>query len=148
MLSEADHRLNHVATWARQPVHPLDMGDDRLAGVWEALNEDTRWAAFEGASNRQLLRVYDLQQRISAWTEPRPVAMAPSPRTGCSREAIAGRSLPRGLSNGTTDRRPSRRTHRLDGMAVGHPLAPTGPSRGAGPACPPGQGVSGRRSPQ
>jgi transposase len=72
ILSEADHRLNHVAPWARQrlhslrrstgqPVHPLDMGDDRLAGVLEALSDDTRWAAFEGALNRQLLRVYDLQ---------------------------------------------------------------------------------------
>src|SRR6266545_1205141 len=71
MLSEADHRLNHVAPWARQrlhtlrrctgqPVHPLDMGDDRLAGVLEALSDETRWAACEGALTRQLLRVYDL----------------------------------------------------------------------------------------
>jgi hypothetical protein len=43
ILSEADHRLNHVEPWAEQrlhtlrgctgqPVHPLDVGDDRLAG--------------------------------------------------------------------------------------------------------------------
>ncbi len=72
ILSEADHRLNHVEPWAEprlhtlrgctgQPVHPLDVGDDRLAGVLEALSDDDRWAAFEGALNRQLLRVYDLQ---------------------------------------------------------------------------------------
>jgi hypothetical protein len=72
ILSEADHRLNHVEPWAEQrlhtlrgctgqPVHPLDVGDDRLARVLEALNDDDRWAAIEGALNRQLLRVYDLQ---------------------------------------------------------------------------------------
>jgi hypothetical protein len=44
-----------------QPIHPLDVGDDRLAGILEALREDDRWAAFEGALNRQLRRVYDLQ---------------------------------------------------------------------------------------
>ena len=72
ILSEADHRLSHVEPWAAQrlqtlrgctgqPVHPLDVGDDRLAGVLEALSDDDRWAAFEGALNRQLLRVYELQ---------------------------------------------------------------------------------------
>jgi len=66
--SEADHRLNHVAPWARQrlhtldsctgqPVHPLDMRDDRLAGVLEALRDDTDWAAFEGALHQELRRV-------------------------------------------------------------------------------------------
>jgi transposase len=72
ILSEADHRLNHVEPWTEQrlytlrgstgqPVHPLDMGDDRLAGVLEALSDDACWAMFEGVLNRQLLRVYDLQ---------------------------------------------------------------------------------------
>ena len=60
ILSEADHRLNHVEPWAEQrlhtlractgqPVHPLDVSDDRLAAVLEALSDDTRWSAFEGA---------------------------------------------------------------------------------------------------
>src|SRR6266511_3081989 len=72
ILSAADHRLNHVAPWAEQrlhtlrgctgqPVHPLDVGDDRLAGVLEARSDDAHWAAFEGALTRQLLRVYDLE---------------------------------------------------------------------------------------
>ena len=72
ILSQADHRLNHVEPWAEQryhtlrgctgqPVHPLDLGDDRLAGVLEALSDDTRWSAFEAALNQDLLRVYDLQ---------------------------------------------------------------------------------------
>jgi transposase len=72
ILSEGDHRLNHVAPWATQrlhtlqectgqPVHPLDVGDDRLATVLEALSDDTRWIACEGALNQHTLRVYDLQ---------------------------------------------------------------------------------------
>jgi transposase len=72
ILSEANHRLNHVEPWAEQrlhtlrgctgqPVHPLDLSDDRLAAVLEALSDDAGWPAFEGALNRQLLRVYDLQ---------------------------------------------------------------------------------------
>jgi transposase len=72
ILSEADHRLNHVQPWAKQrlhtlrgatgqPVHPLDLSDDRLAAVLAALSDDMRWPAFEGAFTQQLLRVYDLQ---------------------------------------------------------------------------------------
>ena len=72
ILSEGDHRLNHVAPWAKQrlhtlrecteqPVHPLDVSDDRLATVLEVLSDDTRWSAFEGALNQHALRVYDLQ---------------------------------------------------------------------------------------
>jgi transposase len=72
ILSEADHRLNQVEPWAKQrlhtlrrctgqPVHPLDLSDDRLAAVLEALGEDTRWQAFEGGFTQYLLRVYDLQ---------------------------------------------------------------------------------------
>jgi transposase len=72
MLSEADHRLNPVEPWAKQrlytlrgssgqPVHPLDLSDDRLATVLEALSDDPRWSAFEGALTQHVLRVYDWQ---------------------------------------------------------------------------------------
>lgn len=72
ILSEANHRLNHVEPWAEQrlqtlrgctgqPIHPLDVSDDRLAAVLEALSEDKHWQAFEGAFIQQLLRVYDLR---------------------------------------------------------------------------------------
>jgi transposase len=72
ILSEADHRLNHGQPWAAQrlhtlrgatgqQVHPLDLSDDRLAAVLEALSDDKRWQAFEGALTEQLLRVYNLQ---------------------------------------------------------------------------------------
>jgi transposase len=76
LLSEANHRLNHVEPWAEQrlhtlrgctgqQVHPLDVSDDRLAAVLEALSDDARWSAFEGTLNQHLLRVYDLQpQRV------------------------------------------------------------------------------------
>jgi transposase len=72
ILSQANHRLNHVEPWAEkrlhilrgctgQRVHPLDVSDDRLAAVLEALSEDIRWRAFEGALTQRLLRVYDLE---------------------------------------------------------------------------------------
>jgi transposase len=72
LLSQANHRLSHVEPWAEPRlhtlrrctgprVHPLDLSDDRLAGVLAAVRDDARWAAFEGALNPHLLRVYDLQ---------------------------------------------------------------------------------------
>jgi len=72
ILSEADHRLNHGQPWAAQrlhtlrgatgqPVHPLDLSDDRLAAVLETLSDEARWPAFEGAFTQHLVRVYDLQ---------------------------------------------------------------------------------------
>lgn len=72
LLSEGDHRLNHVAPWVKkrlwtlrrspeQPVHTLDVTDDRLELVLLALRDDTRWEAFASALNRHVLRVYALQ---------------------------------------------------------------------------------------
>ncbi|MCD6289037.1 MAG: hypothetical protein J7M34_00945 [Anaerolineae bacterium] len=71
ILSEADHRLNHVQPWVekrretldrcmRQAARALDFSNDRLGGVLRALSDDLRREAFEGALNRRLLRVYDL----------------------------------------------------------------------------------------
>lgn len=71
ILSEADHRLNHVQPWAAtrletlsrltgQAVRALDFSDDRLGEVLCALSDETRWEACEGALNQRLLRVYDL----------------------------------------------------------------------------------------
>jgi len=76
ILSQADHRLNHVQPWAEkrgetlrrctgQAVRPLDLSDDRLASVLQALSHDARWQAFEGDLTSHLLRVYDLsRQRV------------------------------------------------------------------------------------
>jgi transposase len=99
ILSEGDHRLNHVAPWAKQclhtlrectgqPVHPLDVGDDRLATVLEALSDDTHWHACEAALNQHARRVYDLQP-ASAWIVPAPAATGASRQTGCSNVGIA-----------------------------------------------------------
>jgi transposase len=72
ILSQADHRLNHVEPWAEkrlhmlrgctgQPLHPLDGSDDRLALVLQALSDDARWSPFESALTQQLVRVYALR---------------------------------------------------------------------------------------
>jgi hypothetical protein len=72
LVSEADHRLNHVEPWAAQPlqtlrgctgqpIHPLALSDDRLAAVLEALSDPVRWPAFEEAFTQPVLRVYDRQ---------------------------------------------------------------------------------------
>lgn len=71
ILSQADHRLNHVQPWAAkrletvegctgQSVRALDFSDDRLEEVLRALSNDERWDAFESRLNQHLLRVYDL----------------------------------------------------------------------------------------
>jgi len=75
ILSQADHRLNHVQAWAEkrletmagcigQPVRGLDFSDDRLGDVLHALSNDACWDAFESGLNRRLLRVYDLQPEL------------------------------------------------------------------------------------
>jgi transposase len=72
VLSEADHRLTQVRSWASQRlvtlgqcsgqvVTELDFTDDRLADVLSALSDVERWQAFERALNQRLLRVYDLR---------------------------------------------------------------------------------------
>lgn len=71
ILSEADHRLNHVQPWAGKrlstlgmclggAVSELDFTDDRLAGLLTAFSDNPRWNQFESAVNSQILRVYDL----------------------------------------------------------------------------------------
>lgn len=71
ILSQADHRLNHVQPWAewrqetikgclRQEMRVLDFSDDRLADILGILSNDEKWAAFESALGQRLLRVYDL----------------------------------------------------------------------------------------
>src|SRR5919199_2333423 len=72
LLSEGDHRLNHVQPWAEQrlhtlqallphPVQPRDFTDDRLASILRMLSDDAAWVGFERALTRDTLRVYDLR---------------------------------------------------------------------------------------
>lgn len=72
ILSEANHRLSHVQSWAEtrlqilegclgQPVRALDFSDDRLAAVLDYLSRDQAWSDYERALNGRTLRVYELQ---------------------------------------------------------------------------------------
>jgi transposase len=73
ILSEANHRMNHVEEWAMQRIEVVrgcslktfearDMTDDRLADVLRALSSDIHWVAFEQELMGHLVRVYDLQK--------------------------------------------------------------------------------------
>lgn len=72
LLSEGDHRLNHVETWANRllvtlgarletNVRALDFSDDRLALVLDYLSHDQAWENFERSLNGSILRVYNLK---------------------------------------------------------------------------------------
>jgi transposase len=74
ILSEGDHRLNQVQSWAAARGHTLSIcsgqqvsersfRDDRLALVLDALSDEQKWQQFETALNRQLIRVYDLKPK-------------------------------------------------------------------------------------
>jgi transposase len=74
ILSQADHRMNHVQPWVErrletlrvctgQPVRALDFSDDRLSIILRTLSDDEQWAAFEGQLNQKLLRVYALKPK-------------------------------------------------------------------------------------
>jgi transposase len=75
ILSEGDHRLNHVQPWVEknpisvqrsigQAVRGLDFSDDRLESVLDALSDDASWAAFETELNQRTLRVYELKAEV------------------------------------------------------------------------------------
>lgn len=82
ILSESNHRLNHVEPWAERRLHllqtcldnqsrALDFSDDRLAAVLDYLSDDARWEAFEEDLGRESIRIYDLKAervRIDATT--------------------------------------------------------------------------------
>jgi transposase len=72
LLSQGDHRLSHVQPWAQQNLHTLraclgkdvrdlDVHDDRLADILDALAQPEPWQAFETDLNRSTVRVYDLK---------------------------------------------------------------------------------------
>src|SRR5258708_30377430 len=72
VLSQADHRMNHVQPWAERRLETLracsdsalevrDLGDDRLADVLRHLSDDECWRAFEQEVTGQLVRGDDLK---------------------------------------------------------------------------------------
>jgi transposase len=76
ILSQADHRLNHVQTWVEhhletvgvsldQDLRGLDMSDDRLESLLRYLSKDSPWRSFEQALSQRQIQVYDLSpQRV------------------------------------------------------------------------------------
>lgn len=71
LLSEANHRLNHLERWAKkrmeclerclgQSLRRVDFSDDRLARVLDYLSNEEKWQAFEQDLGQHLVRVYDL----------------------------------------------------------------------------------------
>jgi transposase len=72
IVSQGDHRLNHVEPWAElncdtlqaclgKTVRALDFHDDRLADVLDALAAEQRWQGFENDLNTNTIRVYRLK---------------------------------------------------------------------------------------
>jgi transposase len=75
ILSQGNHKLNHVEPWAGEHLsivqrcldeqaRPLDWSDDHLARVLDYLGNDEQWDAFEADLSRRLIRVYDLNPQI------------------------------------------------------------------------------------
>ena len=71
ILSQADHRLNHVQAWVSkrletlktffgEELRELDLTDDRLEALLRYLNCDESWNSFEEELGSNLLQVYDI----------------------------------------------------------------------------------------
>ena len=70
ILSEGDHRLSHVESWAaghlnclsailgEPSTRKLDFSDDRLARLLDRLAKDEAWEAFEQSLGQQVIQVY------------------------------------------------------------------------------------------
>lgn len=75
IISEGDHRLNHVQGWAAgllltlniclkmATLRDLDFSDDRLAVILTRLGNDAAWDGYEIEQGQVLLRVYNLRSR-------------------------------------------------------------------------------------
>ncbi|MCA9331022.1 IS1634 family transposase [Candidatus Saccharibacteria bacterium] len=73
ILSQADHRLSYVESWAMEQHQVLqklipaevsirDFTDDRLGDVLSYLSDDVSWSAIEVELGQQIMQVYDLSQ--------------------------------------------------------------------------------------
>ncbi len=73
ILSEGDHRMNHVQEWSERRLETIhgsglslfdssDMTDDRLADILRLLSSDIHWKAFEQDLMGNLVRVYEVQK--------------------------------------------------------------------------------------
>lgn len=75
ILSQADHRMNHVRGWVQKCQYTLqrllpqafvetDFTDDRLADLLRALSIDANWEALETDLNRKSIAVYHLPTKV------------------------------------------------------------------------------------
>lgn len=75
ILSQGNHKLNHVEPWAEEHLsilqscldeqaRALDWSDDHLALVLDYLGNDKQWNVFEADLVKSLIRVYDLDPQI------------------------------------------------------------------------------------
>lgn len=73
IVSQADHRMSEVESWAEgqmvsltallpEPVGVKDFTDDRLANVLRWLSDDEAWEEVETQLGQRLIRVYDLKR--------------------------------------------------------------------------------------
>jgi transposase len=71
ILSQADHRLNHVQGWAAkrletlkmfagEKLKELDLTDDRLQSLLRYLDRDENWKPFEAELSGNIIQVYNL----------------------------------------------------------------------------------------
>ena len=71
ILSQADHRLNHVQGWAAKRLETLksfagekfrelDLTDDRLQSLLRYFDKDNCWKPFESELSGNIIQVYDL----------------------------------------------------------------------------------------
>ena len=74
ILSQGNHKLNHVEPWAEdhltilqsyldEKARALDWSDDHLARVLDYLGNDEGWDTFETDLGKHLIRVYDLDTK-------------------------------------------------------------------------------------
>ncbi len=76
ILSEMGHRLGGVEPWIEQSLETLrwvcqepeleasQFSDDYLGAVLEQMSRDQAWLSYEAEQNRQLIRVFDLNQEV------------------------------------------------------------------------------------
>jgi transposase len=71
IVSQADHRLSYVESWATEQIGTLqallpeavrvqDFTDDRLGDVLSYLSDDATWEAIEAELGQQVMQVYEL----------------------------------------------------------------------------------------
>ncbi len=78
ILCKCDHRVSYVEDWVKSrelslngylsewgySINSSDFTDDRLGILLENFSDESKWEKLEGAVNKQILRVYDLQGKV------------------------------------------------------------------------------------